>query len=299
MDKTLLIMAAGMGSRFGGLKQLEAVGRDGEFIIDYSIYDAIEAGFNKIVIIIKEENYEAFRETIGKRIEDKVKVEYAFQKNDNLPEGYNITRDKPLGTGHALLCAKDKINEPFAIISADDFYGRESFVKLTEFLDSHDFNKPEYSVIGYLIRNTMSEVGSVKRGICEAENGYLVKLGDSVITEENGVIHAEPLNGDKPYIINENHLASMLMFSFNPTIFDLFEEKFIDFLEENKDDMSSVEILLPDVLGQCINEGKCTVELVKTGAVWHGITYKEDKEKLSKAIDELIKDGIYPEKLWD
>ena len=178
-DLTLVILAAGMGSRFGGLKQIAPLGPNGEFIIDYSVYDAIKAGFNKIVFLIKEENYDLFKETIGSRVEPHINVEYCFQKNDNLPEGYKIpeTRIKPLGTAHAILCCKDNVREPFMMINADDFYGRDAFMKAAEFLKSTTENIPhQYGMVGYQVKNTMTENGAVKRGACKVEKGYLTEL---------------------------------------------------------------------------------------------------------------------------
>ena len=177
-DITLLILAAGMGSRFGGLKQIEPMGPNDEFIIDYSVYDALKAGFTKIIFLIKEENYEVFKETIGKRVEPHIKVEYCFQKNDNIPEGYEIPKEriKPLGTAHAILCCREKINEPFAIINADDFYGRDAYFKASEFLkQSYENKEDKYGMIGYLIKNTITEYGAVKRGVCQVENNKLLK----------------------------------------------------------------------------------------------------------------------------
>ena len=184
-DITLVILAAGMGSRFGGLKQIEPMGPNGEFIIDYSIYDALQAGFNKVVFLIKEENYEIFKETIGARVEPHIKVEYAFQKNDNVPLYYEELkeRQKPLGTAHAILCCQDKVQEPFMIINADDFYGRDAFQKGAEFLKKMDTKKipHEYGMVGYLVKNTITENGAVKRGVCNVENGFLTKLVESSV----------------------------------------------------------------------------------------------------------------------
>lgn len=297
-DLTLLIMAAGMGSRFGGLKQIEPFGPSGEFLIDYSIYDAIKAGFNKVVFIIKEENYDIFRETVGSRIEGKIKVEYAFQKIEDIPDGYNIPADrvKPLGTAHAILASKNIINEKFIIINADDFYGRDAFMVASEFLRNTDSNT--YGIIGYNIKNTLTENGSVKRGICYTENGYLTKFIESKVIEENGVITATPLDGRDSFVCSNNDLVSMNMLCFTETLFPYLEKKFIEFLDKNKDDLSSCECLIPDVIQDGIDDNFCKVKVIPTTAKWEGVTYKEDKEKVVEAIRKLIDSGLYPEDLW-
>ena len=233
MNKTLLIMAAGMGSRFGGLKQLEPVGPNNEFIIDYSVYDALRNGFNKIVFIIKKENYDIFRETIGKRVEDKIHVEYVFQELDNLPEGFTVpeNRVKPWGTGHAILCAKNVINEPFAIINADDFYGNDAYKVISEFMDkTYNSEKNEFGIVGYDVINTLTENGSVKRGVCITENGYLTGIDESSIEMKEGIIEATSLVDGKNFTVEKDAKVSMNMMSFTPNIFPYLENKFIEFL---------------------------------------------------------------------
>ncbi len=295
---TLLIMAAGMGSRFGGLKQIEPFGPNGEFIIDYSIYDAIKAGFNKVVFIIKEENYDIFRETVGKRIEDKIKVEYAFQKLEDIPDGYVLpsTRVKPLGTGQAILSSKNVINENFAVINSDDFYGRDAFMVAANFLRNNDDNN--YGLVGYKVINTLTENGSVKRGVCEEENGYLTKIVESSIIKENGVITASPLDGRDSFTMDSNELVSMNMLLFTKTIYPYLEKKFVEFLDKNKDDLEKCEFLIPDVLQDAIDENYAKVSVLSTTAKWEGVTYKEDKEGVVSAINKLIEDVIYPQDLW-
>lgn len=301
MNKTLLIMAAGMGSRFGGLKQLEPVGPNNEFIIDYSIFDAIRCGFNKIVFIIKEENYEIFRETIGKRIEDKVHVEYVFQKLDNLPKGYIVPeeRTKPWGTAHAILSAKDVINEPFAVINADDFYGNDAYKVISEFMSKEQTSdKQEYAIVGYNVINTLTENGSVKRGVCIIENNHLVGIDESSIEMKNGIIEATSLVDGKTYTVDETSKVSMNMMAFTPEIFNYLEKNFIEFLDENKNDIEKCEYLIPTVLAKGINEGYCNVSVINTNAKWVGVTYKEDKEGVVSYINELIEKKEYPSKLW-
>ena len=222
-DLTLVIMAAGMGSRFGGLKQIEPVGPNGEFIIDYSIYDAVRAGFNKVVFIIKEENYDIFKETIGKRVEKQIKVEYAFQRQTDIPKGYDIgDRTKPWGTSHAILSAKNNVKGNFTIINADDFYGKDSFEKAATFFKEDHPN--EYAIIGYKIKNTLTENGAVKRGVCKAEGGYLTKLVESSVENKDGHIIASPLNGSEPFEIDPEDPVSMNMFCFRDNLFPYLEK---------------------------------------------------------------------------
>ena len=298
MQKTLLVMAAGMGSRFGGLKQIEPMGPNGEFLIDYSVYDAKLAGFTKIVFIIKEENYDIFKETIGKRVEPYIETEYVFQDDSNLKEKYKDlqTRVKPLGTGHAILCAKDKVKTPFAIINADDFYGRDAYVVASKYLDKID--DKHYAVVGYKVGKTLSPNGAAKRGICKEENGKLKDLIESSVEKIDDKIIAKPLDGDTEFIVEDDSLVSMNMLLFTPKIFDYLEEKLTKFLEINKNDLSKCEFLIPDVVKDAIKEDRVKVDLLSTNAIWHGVTYKEDKEEVVKAIDELIKEKVYPNKLW-
>lgn len=295
---TLVIMAAGMGSRFGGLKQIEPVGPNGEFIIDYSIYDAIKAGFDKVVFIIKEENYDIFKETIGKRIEGKIDVKYVFQDIKNVPEGVVIPSDrvKPLGTGHAILSLKGVVNEPFAIINADDFYGRDAFIKAANFLKE---DTKDYAMIGYLIGNTLTENGSVKRGYCESINGYLSNIIESSVIKEDDKVRVEPLDGRDMFYAKENDLVSMNMFCFKPDMIDYLDKHFIDFFEANKNDLSKCEYLIPDVVFERIENDNLKVRVIDTNAVWHGVTYKEDKEDLQNSINKLINNGEYPNNLYE
>lgn len=298
MQKTLLVMAAGMGSRFGGLKQIEPMGPNGEFLIDYSIYDAKLAGFTKVVFIIKEENYNLFKETVGKRVESHIETEYVFQDASNLEEAYPTLKErvKPLGTGHAILCAKDKIDTPFAIINADDFYGRDAYFVASKYLDTID--DEHYAVVGYSVSKTLSPNGAAKRGICKEENGELVDLIESSVERVNGEIVASPLNGSEPFKVTEDTLVSMNLLLFTPQIFEVLEKKLTVFLEENKEDLSKCEFLIPDVVRSAMNEKKVTVDLLKTDSVWHGVTYREDKEEVVTAINKLIEEKIYPNKLW-
>ncbi len=301
-NMTLLIMAAGMGSRFGGLKQIEPVGPNDEFIIDYSVYDAVKAGFNKVVFIIKEEIYEEFKNTIGKRVEKHIPVEYVFQKLDDLPDGYSVPegRTKPWGTGHAILAAKNNIKEDFIIINADDFYGRDAFFVASEFIKNKKrTEKEEYAVVGYSVINTLTEFGSVKRGVCINNGNLLDKLVESSIEEVDGKIVCDPLDDREQFTVLKSHPVSMNMFCFDQSIFKYLEERFITFLDMNKDNNLKCEYLIPEVVSDLIKEDIARVSLLTTTARWQGVTYKEDKPKVVEEINKLIEDGEYPKKLWN
>ena len=299
---TLVIMAAGMGSRFGGLKQVEPVGPNGEFILDYSVYDAIRAGYEKVVFIIKEENYDLFRDTVGKRIESKIKVEYAFQKLEDVPSFVNIpeTRVKPWGTSHAILSAKDFVNEPFIVINADDFYGYQPYKILKEFMDNNK-NNYDYAMVGYIVKNTLSENGASKRGICSKnDDNYLTSLVETSVERTNNKIIATPLEGDeKPFEVQEQDLVSMNIWGFKPSLFKLLEDEMQSFFKENSDKLEKCEFLIPSSISKRINEGKVTVKVLETNERWYGITYKEDKEDLVNAINKMIEEGKYPKDLWN
>lgn len=300
---TLVIMAAGMGSRFGGLKQIEPIDEYGNFIIDYSIYDAIKVGFTKVVFIIKKENYDIFRETVGKRVENRIDVEYVFQELDKLPDGYSVPdgRIKPWGTAHAILCCKDVVKENFAIINSDDFYGRDAFRVIAEFLtkDNSDSKYQEYAMAGYMAKNTLTENGSVKRGVCATDGKYLTKLVESKIEYVDGKLMATPLEGGEDFVVSEDDTVSMNMFGFTPHIFDYLEEKFPSFLNSHKDNIDTCEYLIPTLVFEEIENKSARVEVLMTSAVWQGITYKEDKPRVVSEIKALVYHGEYPEGLWN
>lgn len=301
MRKTLLIMAAGMGSRFGGLKQAEPVGPNGEFIIDYSIYDAMKAGFDKVVFIIKEENYNLFRDTVGKRVENQIETKYVFQKMDTVPSWLEYPKDrvKPWGTAHAVLAAKDVIDEPFAIINADDFYGRDAFLTVGEFLGkSLENNANEYVMIGYRIDNTLTENGSVKRGVAESNNGILTNIIESKVEKIGDTIVAKPLDDREPFQLQGDSLVSMNMFGFMPTLFDYIEKRMDSFFKQNLESLNSCEYLIPTVVFEMIEKGLAQVNVLPTTAKWQGITYLEDKENLVNGISDLISKNEYPKDLW-
>lgn len=293
----LVIMAAGMGSRFGGLKQIEPIHKNGEFIIDYSIYDAIRYGFDKVVFIIKEENYEIFKETIGNRISNKIKVEYVFQSNDNVPFEIPSDRVKPLGTAHAILCCKDIVKDKFLVINSDDFYGRDAFKVASDYLkNNNDFN--EFGMVGYLVKNTLTENGAVKRGVCEEKNGIVSNIIESNVEIVDDKIIASPLDGRDSFEVSDNTLVSMNMFMFTPKIFELLESDFNDFYENNVDNLLKCEYLIPNVVCDNIKRNKIVFKTFKTTSKWMGVTYKEDKDSLVKGIDSLVLSGEYPDKLW-
>ena len=301
-DITLVILAAGMGSRFGGLKQIEPMGPNGEFIIDYSVYDAIKAGFNKIVFLIKRENYYLFKETIGARVEPYIKTEYAFQELNNLPLGYTLPSDrvKPLGTAHAVLCCKEKVHENFAMINSDDFYGRDAFIKAYEYLSKVDESSSEYGMIGYKVANTLTENGSVKRGVCNVDNnGYLTNLTESKVERVNNEIIASPLDGSKAFTVKDDDTVSMNFLLFTPSIFNYIEEGFPEFFDNNKDNLLTAEYLIPDVLSNLIKNNKASTKVIPTSANWYGVTYKEDTPGVKRAIQNLVDNHEYNDNLWD
>lgn len=293
----LLIMAAGMGSRFGGLKQIEPVGPNGEFIIDYSIYDAKKAGFDKVVFIIKEENYEVFKETIGKRVEPHMNVEYVFQKMEDIPSFVKIPEErvKPWGTAQAILAAKDKIKEPFLVINADDFYGRESYFVARDFLQSDIDNK--YATIGYKADNTMTKNGTVKRGVIKAKDGNLLSITESKLEYVNDKIMAKSIETGEEFEVSKDDLVSMNMLTFDLSIFPFLERRMNEFFKENENNLESCEFLIPIEMERAIEEGK-TVRVLDTNASWYGVTYREDLDSVKDAINKMIEDGEYPSSLW-
>ena len=295
MKPTLLILAAGMGSRFGGLKQVEPVGPNGEAIIDYSIFDAIRAGFGKVVFVIRESFADAFKEKFGDKLAGKIEVEYVFQELDNLPDGFSLPdgREKPWGTAHAILVAKDVINEPFCALNADDFYGFNAYKVMADFLKESK-NPNEYSMVGYKLGNTLSEFGSVSRGICQVnQNDELESIVETkkIFQKEDKIISVEPDGNEKTLTGNET--VSMNMWGFKTSVFTALEEKFTDFLKTEIDKPKS-EMYIPSVVFEMIEEGKATVKVLKTDSPWFGVTYKEDKPAVVKKINSLIEQGDYP-----
>lgn len=298
-DKTLLIMAAGMGSRFGGLKQIEKVGPNGEFIIDYSIYDAIKAGFNKVVFVVKEDFYEKFRETIGKRVESYVDTDYVFQDDTYIPPRFKDIlkkRTKPLGTAHAIYCAKDKIKGPFAVINADDFYGRDAFMKAYDYLDNIIYN--HYGIVGYKVKNTLSPNGTAKRGVMEIKNNELVKITESKVIKKKDKIIASSLYSSNGYEIDEDTLVCMNLLLFSDDIFSILGDELSLFLSLNQKHLEEVEFQIPDVLDTCLKKNIKTIDVINTTSTWYGMTYKEDKHLVVNALKEMTEEGLYPPSLW-
>ena len=300
MKPTLFVLAAGMGSRYGGLKQLDGLGPNGETIMDYSIYDAIRAGFGKIVFVIRKSFEADFRAIVVEKFKDKVDVEVVFQDITDVPEGctYNPERSKPWGTNHALLMGKDAIHEPFAVINADDFYGKESFAVIAVFLRSVEGKKNEYCMVGYRVGNTLSESGSVSRGVCVVDgNNYLQNVVERTsIEEKNGVIYYVDDNGEDVAIPADTPV-SMNMWGFTPDYFDYSLEAFKQFLATDGDKLKS-EFYIPLVVNNLIVAGKATCKVLDTPAKWFGVTYAEDRPQVVLKINELIRKGDYPEKLF-
>lgn len=300
MEKTLVVMAAGMGSRFGGLKQIEPVGPCGEFIIDYSVYDALRAGFTKVVFVIKKDLLDAFKNTIGKRIENKIEVCYAFQEIEDIPIKKYLAgrRNKPWGTVQAVLSAKPYVKGDFVVINADDFYSYDSYLKASKFLDdNHDENI--YACITFPYQVTASLFGSVKRAICFPKEGNILELIESSVTTNDNYALAEPLNGDDAFKIELNHPVSVNMFAFKNYFFLYLEEYFLKFLENDDEYVLTNEALLPDVIKEKLEAKKIVLKNLISDGIWLGMTYKDDLEGLKKKINEFILKGEYPSKLWE
>ena len=288
-------MAAGLGSRFGGLKQITPVGPNGEFILDYSVYDAIQAGFKKIVFVIKRDMLEEFEKTIGERLKDKIEVAYAFQDMNDIPDGYSLPADrvKPLGTGHALYAARHEITDDFAVISADDFYGKDAFMETAKHLQTSN----DYCIPGFKIGLTLTSNGSVKRGVCFVKDGYLTNIVESKIITENNKIYGESLNGGPRYELNPDQPVTMLMYGFKKDIFDFIPKDIIEFFDNIKDP-NNQEYLLPDILQHMMDQKGLRVKVIPTTSTWKGVTYHEDLKELQDYISDQIKKGVYPENLW-
>lgn len=297
MNNILVIMAAGMGSRFGGIKQLTAMGPSGEIIMDYSIYDAIKAGFKKVVFIIRKDIEEEFKEVVGNRLSKVIDVEYVFQEREDLPEGYRVPegRTKPWGTAQAILACKPVVNGPFAVINADDYYGTEGFAKINEQLNAMDTKQLQACMVGFLMENTLSENGTVTRGLCTVADDKLVNVVETFDIEKNadGVIVAK---GGQ--VIPEGSVASMNMWGFTPAIFDELEKRFPLFLDNISDNPLKAEYLLPGVVGELLQEGKMEVDVLTSHDKWFGVTYKEDTPYVQASFKELVAKGVYPEKLF-
>ncbi len=301
MDITLLVLAAGMGSRYGGIKQLDRLGPSGETIMDYSIYDAVRAGFNKVVFVIRQDFAQDFKNIFIDKLKGKVEVALAYQSIDKVPQGIEThpERKKPWGTAHAMLMAKEFIMEPFAVINADDFYGKEAYETMSEFLKKQAKGEnSNYAMCGYKLEKTLSEHGSVSRGICEVNNeGYLVSVDEHIKIEKDkdGKIVSHRDEGNE--LLASDDLVSMNFWGFNPSIFDVIEEDFTHFLKHNGMDLKS-EIYTPKVVDELIQKGKGKVKVLKSDADWFGVTYAEDKPKAMEKLKELVANKKYPPNLW-
>lgn len=300
----LVVLAAGMGSRYGGLKQMDPVDEQRHAILDFSVYDAMKAGFSKVVFIIKHAIEEDFKEVVGKRIEPFMEVEYVFQELDKIPAPYEIPkgRVKPFGTGHALVCAKDAIDAPFAVINADDFYGREAFEKLYEYLTTHeDDEKYRFNMVGFHVENTITENGHVSRGVCQVdENHYLQDITERTRIEKKEGGAAYSLDDGATWTaIPDGTPVSMNCWGFSPAFMKEAEERFPAFLEKNlKDNPLKCEYFLPGIVSDLLEGGKATVEVTESSEKWYGVTYQEDKAVVVEAIARMKKEGRYPEFLW-
>lgn len=300
MPQTLVVLAAGMGSRYGGLKQIDPMGPSGETILDYSVFDALRAGFSKVVFIIRPDFEADFRNNVSSKFEHLVDVEYAFQTLDKLPSGWSVPagREKPWGTTHAILCAADVVKENFAVINADDFYGQESYAVLNEELSGVDSFANTFSMVGFTLRNTLSDHGSVARGVCTtSENGLLTHIDEmtNLSREGSGALYTREdgsvlnLTGDEP--------VSMNMWGFTPRLFDHLDRVFQEFLRTSGTELKS-ECFIPLTVGQLITEKHVTCKVLRSNSTWFGVTYKEDKEIVQGSIAALVEKGKYPQSLW-
>jgi NDP-sugar pyrophosphorylase family protein len=294
---TLLVLAAGIGSRYGGIKQIDGFGPNGETIMDYSLFDAIRSGFTKVVFIVRDEILETVKEKFLPKLQGKVEVDFVIQSLDKkVPAQYrNPERTKPWGTGHAMLCAREAINEPFAVINADDFYGQQAFQSVSRFFKNE--SNGAHAMVGYLLKNVLSEYGSVSRGCGETDaEGYLTTVVErTTIVKENGKIVSKEKEGDRT--LSTETPTSMNFWGFHPSLFQLTEDMFSDFLKANTQNIKS-EFYIPLVVNEMVARGKGKVKVISGGSTWFGVTYKEDKDEVTRKIGELIAKGEYPQKLW-
>ncbi|NOY51311.1 MAG: nucleotidyltransferase [Chlorobi bacterium] len=298
MDPTLLILAAGLGSRYGGIKQMDQIGPSGESIIDYSVYDAIRAGFGKVVFVLNPNIIDDFRSIYEARLKGRITTEYILQEISDIPSGisFNPGRIKPWGTAHAVLVAKNYIQEPFAVINADDFYGKEAYSVMASYLKALSLDDTDYSMVGYRLKNTLSENGTVSRGICTSDNQFLVDIVERTrIYSENGNILFE--ENDVKNIISGESVVSMNFWGFTPRLFVQMENDFRNFIEKNSTNLKA-EFYIPFVVNKLINAKKAGIKVLTSEASWFGVTYKEDKDSTIEKVAMLIDKGIYPAKLW-
>ena len=298
MKPTLVVLAAGMGSRYGGLKQLDTLGPSGETIMDYSIYDAIRAGFGKVVFVIRESFEEDFREMFVNKLQDKIDVELVFQELNNIPEGIEFNKDrvKPWGTGHAILVTKDVVKEPFAVINADDFYGSAAYSDIADFL-INQARDTEFAMCGYQLGNTLSDFGTVSRGVCKTDTeNYLQEVNERTsIASNNDTITYEE-NGQR-FLLAKSDVVSMNFWGFTPSLYSHLEEKFIAFAKDNTDNLKA-EFYIPFVVDDLMKEDKVKTKVLNSDAKWFGVTYKEDRPITVDKLMKLVSEGIYPDNLW-
>jgi UTP-glucose-1-phosphate uridylyltransferase len=299
MKPTLLILAAGIGSRYGGIKQMDKIGPSGESIIDYSVFDAIRAGFGKVVFVLNPKIRNEFKEIYEKRLKGKIETEYILQELSSVPEGIQLNPDriKPLGTGHAVLVAKNYINEPFAVINADDFYGSSAFQLISNYLSNIELNSSDYAMVGYKLMNTLSDNGSVSRGVCETTNGLLTDVVErtSIVSENDKVIY---IDNDIKVNLDKESVVSMNFWGFSPLFFRQLESDFIDFISANADDLKA-EFYIPTAVNNLIETNTATIKMLTSDDQWFGVTYKDDKADTITNVNNLVKDNIYPDNLWD
>lgn len=305
-DLTLVVLAAGIGSRYGGLKQVDPIGPSGEMIIDYSVYDALRSGFTKIVFVISRAIEEVFREKVGRTIEQHCETEYVYQQLDDLPAGFSVPpgRIKPWGTAHATLSSRDAVHSPFAVINADDFYGRGAFQAIADFMNSGTLpedpaGKMNFCMVGYRLENTLTEHGHVARGICSMdEQGYLVSVQERTHIEKDGESARYTEDGDNWFQIPVDSVVSMNTWGFWPTLYPELAERFAGFLTANRDNELKAEYFLPSVISDLVAEGKASVKVLNTNERWYGMTYAQDRPMVKKAIEEMVRQGLYPQSLW-
>ena len=298
---TLLIMAAGMGSRYGGIKQIEPIGAHNELIIDYSIYDAVRAGFKQVVFVIRRDIEKDFCESIFNRIkvQSGIKAEYVFQDRDDLPAGYKFPaeRTKPWGTTHAILAARKVIDEPFAVVNADDFYGREAFIKIAKFLSAIKPTEPKTAMVGYMLASTLSDKGTVSRGVCVVDKNNMVKSIDERYKIERRKGAIGDIVGDDFHPINEDAVASMNFFGFSPAVMPMLADDFAKFIKDNINNLKA-ESPIPTTLNDLLKAGKVTMQMLTSNDKWLGFTYPEDKAAIQGEIKEMVRKGTYPSPLW-
>lgn len=297
----LLVLAAGMGSRYGGLKQIDPLGPTGEIIIDYSIFDAVEAGFERFIFVIKEENREAFDEILTDHLPKNLEIHIVYQDLEDVPEGFIIPegREKPWGTTHAICAAKDVIDAPFAVINADDYYGKEAYRQIYDFMTSDRITSDHHAMVGFKIKNTLTDHGSVSRGVCEVENDQLVKIVErtKLFKEGDGARFTDE-NGVEQHLDGEN-VVSMNFWGFHPGFLPFLQEDLHRFFREDvPQNLLKSEALLPTAVGTGLTEGKLSVEVLTTNDTWMGVTYHEDKEPVMAGFKALVEDGVYPSPLW-